>query len=137
MKIKKLNENLLTEQDNLDTETVDVPDIDPEASVSEIADAVQAAVEVETAGESTISDADAEQVADEIKTTSAEINAGSVGVIPSEATAEEYVVRTELTDILDKALAASKRFMRQGVRYGANVLVTGLPGSGKTAVVES
>ena len=130
MKIKKL----IKEAEENREETL--ADVNPqEASVSEIADAAQNSVEKITDDEATLSDAKAEKVADEIKDTAQEIDAGQAAILPAESEVVEENAVNELTKILDRAYAASKRNMARGGKTGANVLVTGLPGSGKTAIV--
>lgn len=96
------------------------------ASVDEIADAVVAATEIGSEGEQTVAPAAAKNVAQEVKSIAAEIEAGAFGSL---------WVENDLTDILDKALATSLKLRRQTRTGNTNVLVTGLPGSSKTAVV--
>jgi len=133
MKIKKqLVEKLLTEAE----EEEKLSEINPqEASVADIADAMQASVENETNGDVTLSDKNAEKVAAEVKETSKEIGAEQAAVLPPEEDMSQYDTVNELTKVLDKALASAKRNIRRGGKTGSNVLVTGLPGSGKTAIV--
>lgn len=127
MKIKKLYESAqpLTEADELEIN----PEVD---SVDDIADAAKAQVEVGTEGDETLSDANADKLAGEIKATGDEIGAESAVVF---ADLEVLGTDNAITRVLEKALARAKRNKRRGIKSGNNVLITGLPGSGKTASV--
>lgn len=96
------------------------------ASVAEIADSIIAATETGSNGELTVAPAEAEKVAAEAKQTADDINAGVIGSL---------WVENELTEVLDSALKVAKKLQRQNRTGNANVLVTGLPGSSKTAIV--
>ena len=50
---------------------------------------------------------------------------------------EDTKIITKLSSILDEAYAAAKEFNENNDKNGANVLIEGLPGSGKTAIVET
>lgn len=136
MKINKLVESKkLVEEEEKD---LTLSEINPqEASVSEIADAVQNSVEDSNNGEVTVSDADAKAVAKEIKDTAEEVDAGFTELMPSKEDYNSVFAENRLTKIFDDALATAKRAMRRGRKANANVLIEGLPGSGKTAIVEA
>ena len=122
MKIKKLTEAVINEADEEVLDTIDANG----ATVAEIADTVQS--EGEELGLE-ISKADAVIQAQEIKDTASDI-AGDVDYIP-------IVANNELVAALDRVLAQSKRNRRSKYTKGAgsDVLVNGLPGSGKTGIV--
>jgi len=136
MNIKKdwLVENILREDDQETT----LDDINPsEAPVSEIADAIQNSVEEISDEERTVPDEAAEKAAQEISTTAKEINAGGVALDSSVANDKQELLGVEnaLTHKLDQALRVALSGRRQGSNKNANVLITGLPGSGKTSIV--
>lgn len=141
MKIKKINESLLREDDKEVPQTQDEPilaEVDPQtAPISEIADAIQASVETSTQDEKTVPDANAIVQATEIKKTAQEVDAGAAEIIPSKEDYDDIIIDNRLIGILDDALTSAKRFMNKGIKAGANVLIEGLPGSGKTAIVEN
>ena len=134
MKIKKLVEakKLIEAED----EEIELTDVNPqEVTVGELKDIVKDEVEEVTGGDQEISDNDALKVADEIKDTSVEVGAGQI-VIGAEDY-EDSEVTNRLTKALDASYAVASKFFRRGKRGNANILVEGLPGSGKTAIVES
>lgn len=135
MKIKKLTEakKLIEAED----EEIDLTDVNPqEITTGELKDIIKDEVEEVTDGEQEISDTDALKVANEVKNTSAEVGAEQI-VIGAEDY-EDSKVENRLTAALDDSYAVAAKFFRKGRRgTGANVLVEGLPGSGKTAIVES
>jgi hypothetical protein len=104
-------------------------------SVAEIADAVQDSVEDATGGEVTLSDTNAQKVAAEIKDTAEDAGAGEAIVLPAEKDDVQEISKNRLTDVLDDALFEARRARRQHTKTNSNVLVCGLPGSGKTAIV--
>ena len=134
MKIKKLVEakKLIEAEDK----EIELTDVNPqEVTVDELTDIVKDEVEEVTGGEQEISDMDALQVATEIKSTSTEVGAGQI-VIGAEDY-EDSKVENKLTEALDASYAVASKFFRRGKRGNANILVEGLPGSGKTAIVEA
>jgi hypothetical protein len=135
MKIKKLVESkkLIEAED----EEIELTDVNPqEVTVGELTDIIKDEVEEVTGGDQEISDSDALKVATEIKSTSTEVGAGQI-VIGAEDY-EDSKVENKLTEALDDAYATAKKAFRRNERgTGTNVLVEGLPGSGKTAIVES
>ena len=134
MKIKKLVEakKLIEAED----EKVELTDVNPqEIPTSELKDIIKDEVEEVTDGEQEISDTDALKIANEVKSTSAEVGAEQI-VIGAEDY-EDSEVTNRLTKALDASYAVAAKFFRRGKRGNANILVEGLPGSGKTAIVES
>ena len=143
MKIKKqtINESVLVENkamleaaedevetslENIDEEDMIVDDV-LSASVSEIADAVQAAKEAESDGQETYTDAAAEKLATELKTAAKGLDSAKWAPLD---------VPNVLTDVLDESLAAAMAAQKAGRRDGVDILINGLPGSGKTGIVK-
>ena len=136
MKINKkaLTESALHEDDILDSEVVAPEDIKEDdviiddvnaASTDEIADAVQdAAVAAE---QQPVSDKQATEIAQEIKTYAKGIKYASWAPLEFE---------NALTKKLDKCLAMTFKSRLNKTNSAANILITGLPGSGKTTIVE-
>ena len=141
MKIKKtITESALTKEIEMleeasveETSTEETPDEDIaiddvlDASVAEIADAVQAGAEEASDGEETYSDAKAEKVAQEIKTHAKGFDAAAWAPLD---------VQSELTDKLDDCLANALVAHASGTHDGVDLLVCGLPGSGKTGITK-
>lgn len=128
MKIKKLVE----EAEKDDVVLSDTP------SVDDIKDAVKAASDTD------ITTANAKQIQKEVEKTADDLNTDKVVVAPSKAASpkEFYEAKNAMIDILNLALQATRRYQRQA-KYGkawapegVNVLITGLPGSGKTSIVK-
>ena len=84
-----------------------------------------------------ISDEQAHEIASEIKDTAEEVNAGQTAIVITSEDYEDAKIETKLSKVLDKAYATAKEAMNNKTKNGANVLIEGLPGSGKTAIVES
>lgn len=133
---KDLEVKLTEAEDVADEGTVDVEAIEDEdmiiddvlsASVSEIADAVQDAAEVASDGKETYSDAKAEKVAGELKTAAKGLDRTKWAPLD---------VPSALTDALDHCLAKSMIAKKSGRRDGTDILITGLPGSGKTGITK-
>lgn len=97
------------------------------ASVDEITDAVQTAAEVASEGEETYSDAKAEKIANELKTAAKGLDAAAWAPLD---------VQNELTDKLDDCLANAMAAHTSGTHDGVDLLVCGLPGSGKTGITK-
>lgn len=134
----KINKNVkLQEQVEVETKIVEdveeTPDEDIaiddilDASVSEIADAVQDAAEEASDGKETYSDEKAKTVATEIKTHAKGFDAAAWAPLD---------VASELTDKLDDCLANAMAAHAAGTSDGVDLLVTGLPGSGKTGITK-
>lgn len=136
MKIKKkLVESKLIKESDDDLELSDVNPL--KTSVADIADAVQADVDTATDGQLEVSDKDAIDIAQEIKDVGEVTNAGHVVMaIDKNADYADTKIISELFETLDEAKAAAEMFKKVGLKNGANVLVNGLPGAGKTAIVE-
>lgn len=131
MKIKKL-----VEAKKLIESEEELTDVNPqEVSTNELVDIVKDEVEEVTDGDQEITDVDALKVATEIKNTSIDTSAGQI-VIGAEDY-EDTIIKNRLTKALDASYATSRKGFRRGKRHNANVLVEGLPGSGKTAIVEA
>lgn len=111
------------------TEAVD--EINPASSTEVIANEVVNQVEAGE-GELSISDANAIKVAQEIAQVGDETGAGEAIVVADDDTLN---TENDITRLLEKALQRSKRNARRGIKSGNNVLIVGLPGSGKTASV--
>lgn len=127
MKINKLDEKLLEKVITEDEETVEIPEDTTvsDLTTGELTDIVKA--EMGLTDED--SDADAKKFAAEVKDTAADIE-NDVEYAP-------IVSNNELVKTLDRVLAQSKRNRRSKYTKGAgcDVLVNGLPGSGKTGIV--
>lgn len=137
IKKQKLNENNENKINNIveDTDmteieaTEKVPDIDniSSASIDEIATAVQAAAEEASDGQKTYSDKKAETIAKELKTAAKGFDAAAWAPLD---------VPSELTDKLDDCLANAMANHAAGSSDGTDLLITGLPGSGKTGITK-
>lgn len=136
MKIKKiLTENIndpaiveevITEDNTDDSEDLVIDDI-ADASIAEIAGAVQDAAEEASDGEETYSDAKAKQIATQIKTYAEGFD---------NSTWAPLDVSNALTEAMDDCLASCFESRMLGTHDGNDLLVTGLPGSGKTAIAK-
>jgi hypothetical protein len=115
-----------TTVDEIPEEDIIVDDI-VGASVSEIADTVQSAKEVESDGKETYSDKAAEKLATELKTAAKGLDNAKWAPLD---------VPSAITDILDECLAAAMVAQKSGRRDGVDLLINGLPGSGKTGIVK-
>ena len=123
---KQINESILVEAE----EVIKNPE---DASNKEISDAVTAGLGAESKGEIEITKKQAAEITKDVKDIANKIEAKAF--VPSASV-------NELTKVLDEALFASlskkdeEDFFGtdEGVSY--NVLVSGLPGSGKTAIVK-
>jgi hypothetical protein len=115
-----------TSLDEIEDEDMIVDDV-LSASTAEIADAVQAAAEVASEGEETYSDTKAEKVATELKTYARGLDSSKWAPLD---------VPSALTDALDECLAESMIAQKSGRKDGTDLLVNGLPGSGKTGITK-
>jgi hypothetical protein len=136
MKIRKqkLEENKIeTVAEDIDMAEIEameeIPDIDDisSAAIDEIATAVQSAAEVASEGEETFSDEKAKTIAKEIKTHAKGFDAAAWAPLD---------VPSELTDKLDDCLANAMANHAAGTHDGVDLLITGLPGSGKTGITK-
>ena len=96
-------------------------------SVSELADVVKASAEEASEGKETYSDSKAEKIASEIKTHAKGFDASAWAPLD---------VPSELTDKLDDCLANAMAAQASGTHDGVDLLVSGLPGSGKTGITK-
>ena len=137
MKIKKQNivedapiEPVLEDSELAEIKAMEeIPDINDisSADIDEIATAVQAAAEVASDGEETYSDEKAKAIAKEIKTHANGFDATAWAPLD---------VPSELTDKLDDCLANAMANHAAGTHDGVDLLITGLPGSGKTGITK-
>ena len=136
MKIRKqkLVENKLDSVvEDIDTAEIEameeIPAIDDISStdIDEIATAVKTAAEVASDGEETFSDEKAKTIAKELKTYAQGFDAAAWAPLD---------VPSELTDKLDDCLANAMAGQAAGTRDGVDLLITGLPGSGKTGITK-
>ena len=123
-------ENIVEDTNELETEVdAEIPDIDDisSADIDEIATAVQAAAEEASDGKETYSDEKAETIAKELKTQAKGFDAAAWAPLD---------VPSELTDKLDDCLANAMANHASGMHDGVDLLITGLPGSGKTGITK-
>jgi hypothetical protein len=117
---------VITEAEETSAEDIAVDDI-LDAPVSEIADAVQDAAEEASGGKETYSDEKAKTIAKELKTAAKGFDAAAWAPLD---------VPNELTDVLDDCLASAMVGHHMGTHDGVDLLVSGLPGSGKTGITK-
>lgn len=122
----ELDKKIVEDVEESSSEDIAIDDI-LDASVSEIADAVQDAAEEASNGEETYSDTKAKAIANEIKTYAKGFDAAAWAPLD---------VANELTDKLDDCLANALVGHHMGTNDGTDLLVTGLPGSGKTGITK-
>lgn len=121
MKIKRLHENV--EEVDIDTTT---------DSVADIADDIVDATDGEMSAD------EASEVAAEIKEVGQAVQAEEAIFLPLEAGETDALeTRNVITDLLDRALEYALEQQKLGQHSMGNVLISGLPGSGKTAIVEN
>lgn len=126
MKIKS-DKNKLVEAD-----ATDITDVNPSIdSTAEIADAIQDGAEQAVGAD--VSDAAANAAAVEAKDVAQDVGANQIAVTAGEDDSLGTV--NDLTKILDRAYRAALRNRRTYSKSNSNVLIVGLPGSGKTATV--
>jgi hypothetical protein len=124
---KQLFEAKLFEDDDLGV-------VDPGDTVAEISDEVADSIEATTGGSVTVSDATAKKIAAEIKDTARDVEVEAGVVVP--APADDFIgVKNIITETLDAALEGALEDKMDGDKGGHNVLIIGLPGSGKTASI--
>jgi len=129
MKIKKLVESKLIEAEDK---------IDATGSVQEIADDIQDQVDDLTNGELEISDEAAKKAAEDTSVVADVVNADEAVIVIDDNDWSDVKITNRLYRTLDRAFAAASTNMgKHKIKAGANVLVEGLPGSGKTAIVEA
>ena len=129
MKIKKLVESKLTEAEDT---------IDAAGSVKEIADDIKDQVDDLTDGKLEISDSAAKKAAQETAAVADVVNADEAVIVIDDNDWSDIKITNRLYETLDDALMAARANMGEHeIKAGANVLIEGLPGSGKTAIVEA
>ena len=94
----------------------------------ELADKIKTAKEVSTSGEETYSDTNANKIATELKTIARGFDTAAWAPLD---------VPNELTDKLDDCLSNAMVGNYMGTHDGTDLLVDGLPGSGKTGIVRA
>lgn len=121
MKINKLHENV---------EEVDINTTSD--SVEDIAD------DIIDATDGSMSEEEASEVAAEIKEVGETVQAEEAIFLPAEAGEVDAIeTKNVITDLLDRALEYAIKQQKLGQHSMGNVLISGLPGSGKTAIVEN
>lgn len=146
MKITKkvLTEAIIKEADEENKETpteeaekVVVDNIDAE-SPKELAKEITAGIEAASNGELTISPEEAQETAQDLQQAADDLNTDTVVIEPTEeAIDDNIVIESELTSTLDDCLATARKDVRLQRVSHANILISGLPGSGKTAGVKA
>lgn len=125
-KLTEAPEDITEEETSKATDDIAIDDVES-ASIDEIANAVQDAAKEASAGEETFSDTNAKTVANEIKTHAKGLDAAAWAPLD---------VPSELTDKLDDCLANAMAAHTSGTHDGVDLLITGLPGSGKTGITK-
>ena len=123
--LTEVDENTVTAESDANSDIV-IDDI-TSANVDDIADAIQDAAEEASDNKETFSDEKATQIAKEIKTYATGFDAAAWAPLD---------VPSELTDKLDDCLANAMVAHASGTHDGVDLLVTGLPGSGKTGITK-
>jgi hypothetical protein len=132
MKINKLNESLRL------VEAEESPVIDPQdGSVTDLADAINDEITDLSDGERELSDDTAAEVAQITRDIALKVDAGQIAFAIEDADYNDAKVENRLTMALDEAYDTAKRNYKNNTKNGANILVEGLPGAGKTAIVEA
>lgn len=132
MKINKLTENLKL------LEAEDLASVDPKAtSVDELADAINDTITELSDGERELSDETAADVAKITKDIALKVDASNIAFVIDDNDYNDTKIENLLSKTLDRAYRTAKQVMKDGSKNGANVLIEGLPGAGKTAIVES
>jgi hypothetical protein len=130
MKILKENKLLHEEEVMSSPSETELEIVDDVAAVpvDELADNIQAAAEVASNGEKTFSDENAEKIAAEVK---------EVALGLDHTMWAPLDVQNELTEALDICLSRSMVAKKQKRTDGVDLIVTGLPGSGKTGITKA
>ena len=127
MKILKEDKKLFEDITESEAEDIAITDV-KHASMDDIADSVQDAAEVASDGKETFSDKKADQIAKEIKTLVKGLDRSAWAPLD---------VENELTKTLDFCLSQALIAKKQKRRDGTDLIVTGLPGSGKTGITKA
>ena len=132
MKINKLDESLRL------VEAEESPVIDPQAgSVEDLADTINDEINTLSGGERELSDETAADVAQVTRDIALKVDAGQVAFAIEDADYDDAKIENRLTKALDKAYRTAKMNYKDGAKNGTNILIEGLPGAGKTAIVEA
>jgi UDP-3-O-[3-hydroxymyristoyl] glucosamine N-acyltransferase len=132
MKINKLTENLKL------LEAEDLASVDPKVdSVEDLADAINDTITELSDGERELSDEKAAEVAKITKDIALQVDASNIAFVIDDNDYNDTKIENFLYKTLDRAYRTAKRTFKEGGKNGANVLIEGLPGAGKTAIVES
>ena len=132
MKINKLDESLRL------VEAEESPVIDPQdGSVADLADAINDEITELSDGERELPDETAAEVAQITRDIALKVDAGQVAFAIEDADYDDAKVENRLTKALDRAYRTAKMNFKDGAKNGANILIEGLPGAGKTAIVEA
>ena len=138
MKIQKLELNENLEKVLLENNDEILGEVDLKTdSTDKIADAIQASVEQDSSTGETLTDASAKEIATEMQQTAKEVDAGVGEIMLSQEDYNAIDAKNRITDALDKSYSIAKKAMARGKEVGANLLIEGLPGSGKTAIVKN
>ena len=108
--------------------------LDTTDSASELASEIIDQVETGTGGAETLSDSAAATVAAEVKDV-ASMSGIETAVVDTPEAEEGLGVENKVTKVLDMALQKALKNRGRGTKSGYNVLVIGMPGSGKTASI--
>jgi len=112
--------------------------IDATGSTAEIASDIADAVDELTDGKKEISPEAAAKAASDTAAVADVANADTAVIVIDDKDWKDVEITNRLYKTLNKAYAAAKTNMgKHKIKAGANVLVEGLPGSGKTAIVEA
>lgn len=128
MKVKR---NYLIEDLNDESDIISTSD-----SVKEIGQQVADSIEAQTEGEKTISQADQVKIASNLKAEAEKVSADTAVVVDPGAK-NSYFWKSDIVDILNDAYESALENMENENPDTDNVLIQGLPGSGKTSTVTS
>jgi hypothetical protein len=132
MKINKLTENLKL------LEAEDLASVDPRTdSVADLADAINDTITELSDGERELAAETAAEVAQITKDIALKVDASNIAFVIDDNDYNDTKIENLLSKTLDRAYRTAKQVMKDGSKNGANVLIEGLPGAGKTAIVES
>ena len=136
----KIIKKLVEEKQLIEAEENDIElgDIDPKTdSTNDVAAAIENEIDELSGGEVEISPEEAQEVAKITKDVALQVDASKVAFVLDDSDFEDVKIENRLTRALDSAYETAKTTLKDSSKNGANVLVEGLPGSGKTAIVES
>lgn len=135
----KISKKKLVESVKLtEGEDEEVATIAANGEIGDTAIAIEKGVEAASDGELTVEPGQAAQAAVELQKAAQEVDTDEedAAMLPGETKTEtNIVIENKLTRKLDRCLSRAQKYQRRGNKVGANLLVSGLPGSGKTACV--